>query len=463
MRAPFLTPQRHAKNLARRVEMQIAGDWCVVPSAHNLTMRYHALKYSYLMCHMRLPEDKPLDINASALIDAADMLFKRLHAGTVTIHGKKRPLKGDITKLQWADNLTTEEKILVGCFGKVTKNLAGSQSLRPRIGHCLFGYRVNHGEGTFHTVSPNRRHSSMILRLHRARRNDTALKAEGSVARWRLQLAGSDRPRLILPPGTTAEDAAEVLDLPTLEERQAINAQDPWSSVMHFDVSTRVIFPRLMGVRMCMNCPHCNIEGSKHPCQNKFGNNAMIMGGTAGMCDGLGDGVEHQGEGTPHEHGFTTFVTPYQHRSLLDIHQLLETGNLDVASIKRYTEHLHREDHPDHEGHQAALPELERQWKGNYKDKSNLGLCAKPSYLGADDCAIAWSCDPGQDVGEEQRLQLLNKALADARAFQSQVRGGRAVRVFKGPTSWARAAERSARAIELLRAEAEGQEASVPG
>ena len=46
--AAWLTPEKHARNLARRVELQIASDWGLVPAAHNLTMRYQALKSSFL-------------------------------------------------------------------------------------------------------------------------------------------------------------------------------------------------------------------------------------------------------------------------------------------------------------------------------------------------------------------------------------------------------------------------------
>ena len=135
---------------------------------------------------------------------------------------------------------------------------------------------------------------------------------------------------------------------------------------MHYDVSDRIVFASLMGVKMCARCPHCNDEDGRQPCQNKFGNNSLPFGGTGGFCDSLAQGLEHQGEGTPHGHGLLNFVTPYQHRSLYDIHQLIEADdNPDalVVSIKAYSEHLQREDHYDHEGHETNLPELEKAWK----------------------------------------------------------------------------------------------------
>ena len=48
------------------------------------------------------------------------------------------------------------------------------------------------------------------------------------------------------------------------------------------------------------------------PCQNKFGNNARILGGTHGMADALGAATENPGNDTPHVHGVMAVVTPYQ-------------------------------------------------------------------------------------------------------------------------------------------------------
>ena len=51
----------------------------------------------------------------------------------------------------------------------------GCQAIRQKIGHILFGFRVVYGEVVFVTISPNRRHSSLLLRLSRVRANDTTL------------------------------------------------------------------------------------------------------------------------------------------------------------------------------------------------------------------------------------------------------------------------------------------------
>ncbi len=116
-----VTPQIFARLLARRVEAQIAGDWGVVNAAHNLKMRWDSLKQSYIMRRLNVSSDVPAEITATKLIEGLDCLYKRLALGTYKSHGVKRPLNGDITKLQYADNLTSEEKSILGSFGKVSR------------------------------------------------------------------------------------------------------------------------------------------------------------------------------------------------------------------------------------------------------------------------------------------------------------------------------------------------------
>jgi len=225
--ASLLDPPRHAKNLARRIEVQIAGDWSVVPAAHNLTMRYNSLKHSYLSCRRNCPPDRPLAENASILIKAVEKVFESLHKGVYEAHGSKRPINGDITKLKYADGIDNEERQLVDSYNLVTRKVAGSQTLRPRIGHCMFGYRVNHGEGTFYTFSPSTRHSSLLHRLQRARENDSSLHGDNpnGLTPLRRRLAGAAQPALKLPDGVPACDAADHCELPPLHMRQALNVK----------------------------------------------------------------------------------------------------------------------------------------------------------------------------------------------------------------------------------------------
>ena len=65
--------------------------------------------------------------------------------------------------------------------GTATKYMSGCQAIRQKIGHILFGFRVVYGEVIFVTISLNRRHSSLLLRLSRVRANDTTLQRQDLV------------------------------------------------------------------------------------------------------------------------------------------------------------------------------------------------------------------------------------------------------------------------------------------
>ena len=89
--AAILTPQRNAKNLARRVEMQVANDWNLVPAARNISVRHSALEGAYASCTMRTPKDEPLAATATKLMAAIVNIYRSLHRGTVKVQGQKHP------------------------------------------------------------------------------------------------------------------------------------------------------------------------------------------------------------------------------------------------------------------------------------------------------------------------------------------------------------------------------------
>ena len=84
--AAILTPLRNAKNLARRVEIQVANDWNLVPAARNIAARHTALQSSYASCTMNAPKSKPLPATATELVEAAEQLYKKLPQGSVQFH-----------------------------------------------------------------------------------------------------------------------------------------------------------------------------------------------------------------------------------------------------------------------------------------------------------------------------------------------------------------------------------------
>ena len=139
---------------------------------------------------------------------------------------------------------------------------------------------------------------------------------------------------------------------------------------------------------MCLHCPRCNAEESGPfqtcrpvPCQNKFGKNARIMGGTFGMAESLVACTEHQGNDTPHIHGLMAVATPYQYKTLLEIRDLIEHDMSEFDRIKRFIENMCREDHFDNETHQSSIPSLEKAKSEGLAGAPHVRLASKPAFL----------------------------------------------------------------------------------
>ena len=311
-RAAYLNPQRYCRNIARNCLMQMSNNWTTLPIARNLAVRYEALKNAYMMVGRRRATGTPLAETATCFLNAAEKLFDRLDSGVCTIHQKRRPINGNVEMLQWADDLTQDERELLDLYKRVTGRISGAQGIRREFNYMNTGLRVEYGDLIFFTVTPDRRHSALLWRLMRARTNDTGLLADDAATRWRRRFAGADAPSLFrLAPDEIGETADVLFDygklgLPSVEEAIAMSARDPLSTVLHYDVAVRVLLAWVNGLRMCLHCPDCSkdnilltksMQSHVHmvPCQNKFGNNARIFGGTHGMAEALGAATENQG------------------------------------------------------------------------------------------------------------------------------------------------------------------------
>ena len=53
---------------------------------------------------------------------------------------------GNVSLLSGADDISSEEKIILRSYLKTTGAIAGCQQVRKKIGACCFGFRVVHGE-----------------------------------------------------------------------------------------------------------------------------------------------------------------------------------------------------------------------------------------------------------------------------------------------------------------------------
>ena len=97
-----------------------------------------------------------------------------------------------------------------------------------------------------------------------------------------------------------------------------------------FLVYCKCVLARLLGIRMCPQCPHCNANEAGNPCQDEFGSNMLPFGGIFGACEALAGAVEYQKNGTPHFHGLASCVNVFQHNTLLEVARRVEEDLLQV-------------------------------------------------------------------------------------------------------------------------------------
>ena len=170
-----LPPGDYAKMMACRPEMQIAGDWLCVPAARNLHWRFAVLHSAFLVCKQKVAPGGSMHENLDKLMESLEKIWNKISTNTAVIDKRVVPINGNLGLLFSDPGINSVDKLILRSYMEVTKNISGCQALRKRIGHILFGFRCFYGECIFVTVSPNRRHSSLILRLSRVRRNDTML------------------------------------------------------------------------------------------------------------------------------------------------------------------------------------------------------------------------------------------------------------------------------------------------
>ena len=162
-----VSPLEFTRGMARRVEGQMREDWAFVPLIRNLFFRWQLLRTPKLSYQRHITMSRPAEDNPTELCNAGAGLYQKLWKGIYTVRGKKRKVAGDLTRLQHAEGLSSVEKQLLRSVGYMSSQIAGTQGIRLKIGHCLFGQRVVYGEGIFMTISPSERHSGLVLHLSR--------------------------------------------------------------------------------------------------------------------------------------------------------------------------------------------------------------------------------------------------------------------------------------------------------
>jgi len=359
-----------AAGLPRRVEGQFRRHWVFTPLLWNLYFheRVHRSRHLALRC---LPKaSAPLDAEQEEATKAAARCYQRLHEGTyVGAGGERRPIRGDTSKLLFAEGTTAKEESLLRSMHYISSALPGTQEVRRQMGHVIVGAGFVYGSGIFLTISPSERHNGLAIRLSRYRRNDPLL--DPSVAPDEHRWIGSEVPRL------APKEGQVTVDMPDYDLRRLISARDPLSAVDAHSIYVRVVLALLLGMRMCPDCPHCN--KGPNPCQNRFGSNALPQGGILGRADALDGSNECQkSEGALHFHCKVFIQRAHQHKTLLEIAGMIKRGLLSPGALKEYHSWISNEMYPDLAKQEAAAAQVEREWP-TYKEDAELGRI--PGFL----------------------------------------------------------------------------------
>ena len=356
-----------ARSLPRRIEAQYRRHWSFVPGLWNLYFREQVNTGTSLSAVSRASTTQPQDqIEQDAATAAAD-LYEKLQSGHyITQDGKRRRIDGDMSKLRFAQGVTPEQKRLLADFSFRTKQIAGTQEIRSKIGHVCFWGSVVYGNGIFMTISPGERHNYLAIRLSRYRNRDPYITQGDSAER---EWIGTDRPSLqanegdrFQLPSLEANEHDEIkFEVPGYDLRRLIQARDPLAPALAFAVQVRCVLATLFGIRMCPDCPHC-AEGES-PCQDAFGSNAEAMGGIAGRSDGLAGAVECQKiSGSLHLHFWNYVQRAHQHKTLQEIADLLQQSLITSKQLKRFYENLCCETYPDEAALNERLDSWEKRW-----------------------------------------------------------------------------------------------------
>jgi len=119
----------------------------------------------------------------------------------------------------------------------------------------------------------------------------------------------------------------------------------------------------------------------------------LPTGGFAGLGEAFGGSVEYQQNWNPHFHGNVHLVSIYQHKTITEIAEMIESNLVNLEALAKWQCWTHREDHFNHDSHQANLEVLEAQWNNGNRDPVNDGLCQLLAFMQNDTSATMWSSD----------------------------------------------------------------------
>ena len=362
--APILDLDAFTKMLPRRVEAQLRLDLHLNPAVWSLCFATRVNTGQSLAIRRCLRRNDTDGQDEASIGKAARAICTQLREGKYVLpNGEVKPIDGDTSKLMSAVGLTQTQKALLQNYNFMSARIPGTRQVRRSINHMVFSSRIVYGLPVFMTVTPSDRHSGLMIRLMRYRKNDPAIEvATPTFSPW----VGYEMPSLEVSEESDMENA--VMDLPDYDLRKLMTAKDPLCSVDAYHVAIRVIVAQLLGVRMCPECPQCHL--SAKPCMDRFGSNATAMGGCMGRVDTIIGATEAQkSAGVLHLHFFAYLQMAWQHKSLQEIATMFKQHLLSVEVLKEFTNHVCCASYPDAEQFDSARADIECRWPAYATDR----------------------------------------------------------------------------------------------
>ena len=295
-KAPEVFIYDWAAAMLRRVETQFRRDWTFGFTVWNYIFRtmINLQKNTYMYT---IPDERggrrPLT-NEDILKGVCEIQQKLCRGKYKDVTGEMKAIKGDLSKVRYAPNLSeAAKKVLDNCEAR-TRRIPGTHEVRQTMRHQTHAYRVCYGTSLFLTFSPSERDTTLMLRLARARRSDPAIAQEGS-----KKFQARDEPDLEVE-FCRLDPEALAAELPPYDERRAMLARDPLACLEGFKTLVQLALRHLLGVRFCPCCPDC--VTSDTPCVDAFGSSAMACGGIFGRVDAVFGSLETQKNGAFHGH-----------------------------------------------------------------------------------------------------------------------------------------------------------------
>ena len=283
-----------SKLLMQRAEAQFRRDLTLPFSLWNLVFRT-VVNIGHNLYHIRRiatkePSSTSESIDGTTFRDAALTVLSALQDTYSGPNGTKQQVNGDLQKARNTSMIKNNYVAgqMLNSLQATFRKVEGTQEVRIVMGSEISAYRVMYGVPIMVTFAPNEKHSTLIIRLSRVRGSDPLAKDCPARRKWGRLF----EPELVEMSHAELNEHEQVDvniedllgRLPDCETRKKIAAQDPLACVYGFHILCRIALATLFGVRVCPNCPDCNIC-DKSGCMDEFGSVALPEGGVYGRAD----------------------------------------------------------------------------------------------------------------------------------------------------------------------------------